>query len=92
MCRQLFYRKYLIWGLFDVSSCCIDLVSVPDAVSVFVSQQEAYDLALSHSGDVSIGQVVDLLIHMTHPWPMRPFSRSRRAPSNVQYLEMWRCS
>lgn len=34
---------------------------------VFVSQQEAHDVALSHSGDVNIGQVVDLLIHMTPP-------------------------
>lgn len=34
---------------------------------VFASQQEAHDMALSHSGDVNIGQMVDLLIHVTPP-------------------------
>lgn len=34
---------------------------------VFVSWQEAYDVVLSHSGDVNVGQVVDVLIHMSPP-------------------------
>lgn len=36
---------------------------------IFVSQQEAHDVALSHSGGVNIDQVADLLIHMAPPRP-----------------------
>lgn len=99
---QLFYRKYLIWGLSDVSSRGVRVVQTwsahqhrrADAVFIFVSQQEAHDVALSHSGDVNVGQVVDVLIHMTPPLAHEALLKVKEGLHliDVQYLKMWRCS
>lgn len=101
---QLFYTKHLILGWPVVSSWWVHGVQIwleyPMGYAVFTCVHPEVSLSRcpwGHcliSGHVNIDHLVDLLMCLFFPWPVRPFARLRRELAWFilvsWYLRMWK--